>query len=43
MVQFALGTVFGIVIATIGVSGIATVADKGIEQTKVVVQEAAKK
>ena len=43
MVQFIVGTIFGIVIATVGVTGIASMADKGVHATKQVVEEAAKK
>ena len=43
MIQFIAGTIFGIVIATVGITGIANIADKGVAATKEVVQEAAKK
>ena len=43
MLQFAAGVVVGIVVATVGFNGVATIADKGVDATKQVVQEAAKK
>lgn len=43
MIQFIAGTIFGIVIATVGVSGIAAIADKGVAATKTVVEDVAKK
>lgn len=43
MTQFIVGTIFGIVIATVGVSGLANIADQGVAHAKVVVQEAANK
>ena len=43
MIKFAAGTLFGIVIATVGFTGIATMADKGLTTTKQVVEQAAQK
>jgi hypothetical protein len=42
MINFLVGVVFGIVISTVGLSGIARVVDKGIDQTKSVIQEQSK-
>lgn len=42
MKNFILGTIFGIVIATVGFSGIARMLDKGVEQTKAIAVESAK-
>jgi hypothetical protein len=42
MRNFLLGTVFGIILATVGLSGIARLLDKTVEQTKTIVQEQAK-
>ncbi len=39
MINFVIGTVFGIILATVGLSGIAKVVDKGVDQTKVIIQE----
>jgi len=43
MMQFVAGTVFGVVISTVGITGIANMADQGINATKVIVQEQAQK
>lgn len=43
MTQFIVGTIFGIVVATVGFSGLANIADHGVTQAKQVVQEAANK
>mgnify|MGYP003339454703 FL=1 len=40
--KFILGTIFGIVIATVGFSGIANMLDKGIQKTKDIAVEGAK-
>ena len=42
MKAFMLGTVFGLVLGTVGFSGIAHMVDKGIEQVKTQSQELAK-
>ena len=42
MKNFMLGTVFGIVIATVGFSGIAKLLDNGVNKVKTTVQEQAK-
>jgi hypothetical protein len=42
MTNFAAGIAFGIIIATIGITGIAKVVDKGVDQTKVILKEQAK-
>ena len=42
MKNFILGTIFGIVISTVGFSGIARMLDKGIEKTKDIATETAK-
>ena len=34
MTKFLLGFVSGIVVATIGFSGVASIGDKGVEKTK---------
>ncbi len=39
MIQFIIGTIFGIVIATVGFSGVTKMLDHGVEQTKEVVKE----
>jgi hypothetical protein len=43
MTGFLWGTVFGIVVATVGFSGIAAVADWGLDTTKVVLKDTAVK
>lgn len=42
MKNFLFGTVFGIVVATVGFSGIAKMLDNGIEKTKAIAVEGAK-
>lgn len=42
MKAFIAGTVFGLVLATVGFSGIARMLDKGVEQVKTQSQEMAK-
>lgn len=42
MRNFLIGTVFGIVVATVGFSGIAKMLDNGIEKTKAIAVEGAK-
>jgi hypothetical protein len=42
MTKFIVGVFVGIAISTVGLSGIARVVDKGIDQTKTVIQEQAK-
>ncbi len=42
MKTFILGTIFGIVVATVGFSGIARMLDNGIQKTKDIAVETAK-
>ena len=42
MKTFILGTIFGIIVATVGFSGIAKMIDNGIEKTKTIAVESAK-
>jgi hypothetical protein len=42
MKNFILGTLFGIVVATVGFSGIAKLLDNGVNKTKEIVQEQVK-
>jgi hypothetical protein len=42
MKNFLIGTVFGIIVATIGFSGIAKLLDNGVEKVKQVTVEQAK-
>ena len=42
MKAFILGTVFGLVLATVGFSGIAKIMDKGVDTVKTHSQELAK-
>ena len=42
MKSFILGTIFGIVVATVGFSGIARMLDNGIQKTKDLAVETAK-
>jgi hypothetical protein len=42
MKTFILGTIFGIVVATVGFSGIANMLDNGIAKTKEIAVETAK-
>jgi|TARA_R110000868_G_C10690032_1_gene748221 hypothetical protein len=42
MKNFIFGTLFGIVVATVGFSGIAKLLDNGVNKTKEIVQEQVK-
>jgi hypothetical protein len=42
MRSFILGTVFGLILATVGFSGIAKILDRGVETVKTQSQELAK-
>jgi hypothetical protein len=42
MTKFLVGVFVGIAISSVGVSGLAHIVDKSIEQTKTVIQEQAK-
>jgi hypothetical protein len=42
MKNFLIGTVFGIVVATVGFGGIAKMLDNGIQKTKAIAVEGAK-
>ena len=42
MKNFVLGTIFGLILATVGFSGIARMLDKGIDTLKTQSQEMAK-
>jgi hypothetical protein len=42
MKQFILGTIFGLVLATVGFSGIARMLDRGVETVKTQSQELSK-
>ncbi len=42
MRNFILGTIFGIVISTVGLSGIARMVDKSVTHTKTLIEETAK-
>jgi hypothetical protein len=42
MRNFVIGTIFGLLLGTVGLSGIARVVDRGIETFKVQSQELAK-
>jgi hypothetical protein len=42
MKMFIMGTVFGLILATVGFSGIARMLDKGVETVKTQSQELAK-
>jgi hypothetical protein len=42
MKNFVIGVVFGLVIATVGFSGLARIVDKGVETLKTQSQELAK-
>ena len=42
MKAFVLGTVFGILICTVGVSGIARILDNGVARVQEVTKDAAK-
>jgi hypothetical protein len=42
MKNFIFGTIFGIIVSTVGFSGIARIVDKGLEKTKEIATETAK-
>lgn len=42
MTNFILGIIFGVVISTVGFSGIARILDNGLEKTKELATETAK-
>ena len=42
MRSFILGTIFGLILATVGFSGIAKILDRGVETVKTQSQELAK-
>ena len=42
MKTFILGTIFGIVVSTVGFTGIARIVDNGIQKTKDIATEGAK-
>jgi hypothetical protein len=42
MKAFIIGTIFGLVLATVGFSGIAKMLDKGVDQVKVQSEQLAK-
>jgi len=42
MKTFIIGAIFGIVVATVGFSGIAKMLDNGVEKTKNIAVESAK-
>jgi hypothetical protein len=42
MKQFFLGTIFGIIVATVGFGGIARMIDKSVDKVQDVAKEAAK-
>ena len=42
MKTFIIGAIFGIVVATVGFSGIAKMLDNGVEKTKTIAVESAK-
>lgn len=42
MKNFIIGTIFGIVVSTVGFSGIARMLDNGLEKTKELATETAK-
>ena len=42
MFNFLVGVVFGIIVSTIGLSGVANLVDRGVQSTKAVIQEQAK-
>jgi hypothetical protein len=42
MSKFVMGTIFGIVLATVGFSGIARMLDKGVDTVKTQTQDLAK-
>jgi hypothetical protein len=42
MTKFLAGVVVGIAISSVGLTGIARLVDKGVDQTKTVIQEQAR-
>jgi hypothetical protein len=42
MTNFIAGIVTGIILATVGATGIAKIIDKGVDSTKTVIQESVK-
>jgi len=40
--KFLAGTLFGIILATVGITGIARLIDKTVETTKTLIEETAK-
>ena len=42
MKMFILGTIFGVVISTVGFSGVARMLDNGLQKTKEIATETAK-
>ena len=42
MTRFLVGVLVGIAISSVGLSGLARIVDKGVDQTKTVIQEQAK-
>jgi hypothetical protein len=42
MMNFFLGTIFGIAVSTIGFQGIAQIGDRAVDQTKIIIQESVK-
>jgi hypothetical protein len=40
--NFVFGTIFGIVVATVGFTGIAKILDNGVQKTKEIATEGAK-
>ena len=42
MLKFIVGAVFGFILASVGITGMANMADKSVNNAKVVVQEQAK-
>jgi hypothetical protein len=42
MTKFIVGVIVGIAISSVGLSGLARIVDKGVDQTKTVIQEQAK-
>ena len=37
--QFIVGTIFGILLCTVGAQGLAKFVDKGVEHTQVIIKE----
>ena len=42
MINFLVGVVFGIVISTVGLTGVARMVDQGVDTTKSLIQNNAK-